>query len=389
MPPLAARKPAVTGEHVALTPLERPLELSPPPAAVSPHEAGARVEQLLEALEAARGGRLLIVIKGHPDPDSIGSAIAQRHLARAYDIECTILFFDEISHPENRALVKSLDADLRQFREGMDLSSYDFASFVDTQTPHLPVRLPQVPQTLTFVDHHKIVGGFEARFLDIREDAGATSSIYAEYLEHSPFGLRPGVAEDARFATALMHGIRTDTDNFLLAYPIDYRAAAYLRQFLDTDLLRIISKQSVTARTMEIIQKGLNNKQIRGTFLLAGVGFVREEDRDGIGQAADFLLRHEGVETALVFGIVNGEVVDGSLRTVSHTIDPDTWLKTVFGTDATGRHYGGGRRNKGGFRIPLGLFGRCRDREALWAIGRRTVEDLIFEKIGVDQAAED
>ena len=77
------------------------------------------------------------------------------------------------------------------------------------------------------------------------------------------------------------------------------------------------------------------------------------------------------------------------MRTVSHTIDPDTWLKTVFGTDSTGRHYGGGRRNKGGFRIPLGLFGRCRDRDALWNIGRRTVEDLVFEKIGVDQAAED
>lgn len=389
MPAIAARKPAVTGEHPALAPLDRPLDLSVPPPAAAPTDALARVEQLLEALEAARGSRLLIVIKGHPDPDSIGSAIAQRHLARAYDIECTIVFFDEISHPENRALVKSLDADLRQFREGMDLSSYDFTSFVDTQTPHLPVRLQQAPTVLTFVDHHKILGGFDARFLDIREEAGATSSIYAEYLEHSPFGLRPGVAEDARLATALMHGIRTDTDNFLLAYPIDYRAAAYLRQFLDTDLLRIISKQSITARTMEIIQRGLNNKQIRSTFLLAGVGFVREEDRDGIGQAADFLLRHEGVETALVFGIVNGEVVDGSLRTVSHTIDPDTWLKTVFGTDSTGRHYGGGRRNKGGFRIPLGLFGRCRDREALWNIGRRTVEDLVFEKIGVDQAAED
>lgn len=389
MPAIAARKPAVTGEHPALVPLDRPLDLTPAPPTSSPTDAGARVEQLLEALEAARGSRLLIVIKGHPDPDSIGSAIAQRHLARAYDIECTIVFFDEISHPENRALVKSLDADLRQFREGMDLSSYDFTSFVDTQTPHLPIRLPQAPTVLTFVDHHKILGGFDARFLDIREEAGATSSIYAEYLEHSPFGLRPGVTEDARLATALMHGIRTDTDNFLLAYPIDYRAAAYLRQFLDTDLLRIISKQSITARTMEIIQKGLNNKQIRSTFLLAGVGFVREEDRDGIGQAADFLLRHEGVETALVFGIVSGEVVDGSLRTVSHTIDPDTWLKTVFGTDSTGRHYGGGRRNKGGFRIPLGLFGRCRDRDALWNIGRRTVEDLVFEKIGVDQAAED
>ena len=353
------------------------------------YETPEKLEQFLATLESARGKRLLIVITGHPDPDSIGSAIAQRHMAHAFEIDCVIVFFDEVSHPENRALVKNLDADLRQYRENIDLEAFDFMCFVDSQTTHLPVRVAKPPPVLTFVDHHKFVGGFDARFVDVREDAGATSSIFAEYLEHSPHSLRLGSAADARLATALMHGIRSDTDNFLLAQPIDYRASAYLRQFIDTDLLRVISKQSITARTMEIIQRGLNNKVIRGTYLVAGVGFVREEDRDGIGQAADFLLRHEGVETAVVFGIVSGDVVDGSLRTNSHTIDPDGWLKALFGADASGRAYGGGRRNKGGFRIPLGLFARCRDREALWQIGKKTIEDLVFEKIGVDQAKED
>ncbi|MCA9539685.1 MAG: DHH family phosphoesterase [Myxococcales bacterium] len=380
----------MTGEHAALTtpPANGDYAANRPPAR-GYCEAPDRLEGFIRALESARGKRLLIVIKGHPDPDSIASAIAQRHLAKAYEIESTIVFFDPISHPENRALAKSLDADLRQYREDMDLGAFDYMSFVDTQTPHLPVRVARPPPILTFVDHHKIVGGFDAAFIDIREDAGATSSIYAEYLEHSQFGLRLGSSEDARLATALMHGIRADTDSLLLARPIDFRAGAYLRQFIDSDLLRVISKQSITVRTMEIIQRGLNNKVIRGTFLLAGVGFVREEDRDGIAQTSDFLLRHEGVETALVFGIVNGDVVDGSLRTNSATIDPDGWLKAVFGADSAGRHYGGGRRNKGGFRIPLGLFARCRDRDALWAIGKKTIEDLVFEKIGVEQDDKD
>lgn len=388
MTALTNRSATPTGE-VAPAPLNGADYSSNRPAARGYCEAPERLEAMLATLEQARGCRLLIVIKGHPDPDSIASAIAQRHMAKAYEIDCTIVFFDQISHPENRALVKSLDADLRQYREDMDIGSFDYMSFVDAQTPHLPVRVAKPPPILTFVDHHKIVGGFEASFMDLREDAGATSSIYAEYLEHSHLGLRLGSSEDARLATALMHGIRADTDNLLLARSIDFRAGAYLRQFIDNDLLRLISKQSITARTMEIIQRGLNNKSIRGTFLLAGVGFVREEDRDGIAQTSDFLLRHEGVETALVFGIVNGDVVDGSLRTNSPTIDPDGWLKAVFGADSAGRHYGGGRRNKGGFRIPLGLFARCRDRDALWAIGKKTIDDLVFEKIGVEQAAND
>jgi nanoRNase/pAp phosphatase (c-di-AMP/oligoRNAs hydrolase) len=385
MPSLTSRAP--TGEHVALATNGDFSAGRPPPKGYC--EAPDRLEAFLAALESARGSRVLIIIKGHPDPDSIATAIAQRHFAAEFEIDCTIVYFDQISHPENRALVKSLDADLRQYREDMDLSDFNYMSFVDTQTPHLPVRLDNPPPVLTFVDHHKLVGGFEATFTDIREDAGSTSAIYAEYLEHSGLGLRVGNSSDARLATALMHGVRTDTDNLLLARAIDFRAGAYLRQFIDSDLLRLISKQSITARTMEIIQRGLNHKEIRGTFLLAGVGFVREEDRDGIAQTADFLLRHEGVETAVVFGIVNGDVIDGSLRTNSATVDPDAWLKALFGADSAGRHYGGGRRNKGGFRIPLGLFARCNDRDALWEIGKKTIEDLVFEKIGVEKKGEE
>ena len=379
------QKTTSSGEHVALSVTRS--EVGHEASYVTPTHAPnlERVETFIAALEKARGSRLLIVIKGHPDPDSIASAIAQRHFASAFEIDATIVFFDQVSHPENRALVKSLDADLRQYREDIDLSGFDYLSFVDTNTSHLPIAVDNPPPILTFVDHHKSIGGIEAEHIDIREDVGATSSIYAEYLAYTAFGLEPGNREHSRLATALMHGIRTDTDNLLIARRLDFWAAGFIQPFIDDDLLRLISKQSVTARTMEIIQRGLNNKQIRGTFLLAGVGFVREEDRDGIAQTSDFLLRHEGIETALVYGIVNGDVVDGSLRTNSATIDPDGWLKSVFGADSAGRHYGGGRKNKGGFRIPLGLFGRCSDRDALWAIGKKTIEDLVLEKIGVEK----
>ncbi len=347
-------------------------------------EAPSRLQALCDALEAARNSTLLIILKGYPDPDSIASALAQQKIASQYGITSDILYFNEISHPENRALVKMLEAPLTHYAKGFDLSKYDYWAFVDTQTSDLPIEVEEKRPVLTFVDHHKTTGTVEAHFIDIRETAGATCSIYAEYLEHK-FPLSADDPQDVVIATALMHGIRTDTDNLVLGSPIDYRAGAYLLQFLDRDLLQRISRQPISTRTMEIIQRGLNNKEIRNTFLLAGVGFVRDEDRDGIAQAADFLLRHEGVETVLVFGIVDNVAVDGSLRTNSATIDPDAWLKNLFGTDATGRHYGGGRRNKGGFRIPLGIFAKCRDRDALWAIGKKTIEDLVLDKIGGEQ----
>jgi nanoRNase/pAp phosphatase (c-di-AMP/oligoRNAs hydrolase) len=325
-------------------------------------------------------------MQGHPDPDSIASAYTQQYFFKHFEIQSEVMYFDEISHPENRALVKEIEMGMlfHHSEDPVDLSTYNYLAFVDSQNTDFPVPIQgDTPPILTFVDHHKETGKVEAEFIDIRENAGSTSSIYAQYLEYcEDLSLQKSSASHANIATALMHGIRTDTDHLVLASSIDFYAAAYLRQFIDRDLLRTLSKQSVTSRTMEIMQKGLNNKLIRGTFLLAGVGFVREDDRDGIAQTADFLLRHEGIETAIVFGIVNNTIVDGSLRTTSATVDPDRWLKEVFGQDSTGKPYGGGRRNKGGFRIPLGLLARSPDRNALWNLGEQTIQELVFEKIG-------
>ena len=343
-----------------------------------------KLEAFVTSLEMARGSNVLIVIKGHPDPDSIGSASALQFCYREFEIQSSILYFDEISHPENRALVKVIEMEMILYKPDFDFSPYQYLAFVDSQDATVNGRdMKELPQVLTFIDHHKETGKVQADFIDIREDLGATSSIFAEYLEFIPeLSLQKSLSTHAYIATALMHGIRTDTDDLMLANSQDFFAAGYLRQFVDRDLLRMVSKQSVTARTMEIITKGLNNKVIKGTFLLAGVGFVREEDRDGIAQTADFLIRHEGVETAVVFGIVNDKVVDGSLRTSSATVDPDRWLKEVFGQDETGRPFGGGRRNKGGFRVPLGLLGRSPNRKALWQLGEQTIRDIVFEKIG-------
>src|SRR3989338_9686088 len=134
---------------------------------------------------------------------------------------------------------------------------------------------------------------------------------------------------------------------------------------------------------MDLTQVALQHKDIRETYLFSGVGYVREEDRDGIGQCADYLLHREGIETVVVYGIV-GNYVDGSLRTKSHTLDPDKWLKDLLGKKEDGTWYGGGRKDKGGFQIPLGVFSRFRDRELLWILIKKTIDELFYEKIGID-----
>lgn len=351
-------------------------------------EYRSKTEEFFAAIKMAENKKVLVVIKGYPDPDSIASSLAFSYVASFYNIESVILHFDDISHQENKALVKKLGIEMIQYEGGFDFTPFDFMVFSDTQTTDLPIDLPNHLKPLMLVDHHKNLGMKEAIFTDIRENAGSTCAIYTEYLIQGPVNLEAGDQNAIRLATALMHGIRSDTDNFMNAAEIDFLAAAYLGHLTDRDLLSVISHQSVSAQTMDITQTALQNKDIKGTFLFSGVGFVREEDRDGIAQAADYLLRREGIETVIVYGIIGGKFIDGSLRTTSHTLDPDKWIKDLFGVSTEGKPYGGGRRDKGGFQLPLCVFSRCKDKELLWQVTKHTIEDIFYQKIGISREIE-
>lgn len=349
-------------------------------------KALSKTDQMIATLKKAAGKRMLICIKGYPDPDNIASSIALAYMGSHFEIQSTIIHFEQISHHENRALVKKLDLQFEQYSDQFDHTSFDYFAVNDSQTPELPIKLPETCKLLAFVDHHKKLGEIDGQFVDIRESVGSTSAIYGEYLTDKRFKFNGDMTEHTRIATALMHGIRSDTDNFVNATAEDYAASEFLARFVDKELLELISRQSIPAKTMDLTQVALQRKDIRGTYMFSGVGYVREEDRDGIGQCADYLLHREGIDTVVVYGVVGGDFIDGSLRTKSHVLDPDKWIKDVFGKDQHGVYYGGGRKDKGGFQIPLGVFGHCTNRELLWLMIKKTIDELLYNKIGVDSS---
>lgn len=344
-----------------------------------------KVEEFYASLEKARGKKLLICIKGYPDPDNIGCALALQWLSGHYEIYSSIIYFDEISHHENRALVKKLDLELERADKNYDTSKFNYYAINDAQNIEMQLTIPPSCELLCFVDHHKALGTIQGHFIDIRDWSGSASAIYSEYLMSGPFVFDSTTdPQVSKIATALLYGIRSDTNDYINASWMDYRASEFLAKHVDRDLLTLISHQSIPAKTMDLTQIALQRKDIRGTFMFSGVGFAREEDRDGIGQCADYLLSREGIETVIVYGVVGNSMIDGSLRTKSHTLDPDKWLKDVFGHDKNGTFYGGGRKNKGGFQIPLGVFAKCTDKELLWILIKKTIDELFYEKIGIE-----
>jgi nanoRNase/pAp phosphatase (c-di-AMP/oligoRNAs hydrolase) len=149
--------------------------------------------------------------------------------------------------------------------------------------------------------------------------------------------------------------------------------------------------QNKSKKTMEIIKKALENRIIAEGFSIAGIGYLRSENRDAVPQAADFLLTEENVHTAIVFGIIQGpeqqEFVAGSLRTSKLTLDPDDFLKGALGRDASGAAYGGGKHAAGGFQIPVDFLagGQSEEfRQLKWQTFEARIKQRFFDKIGYD-----
>lgn len=353
---------------------------------------------IAQALEAHHSERHIIVLQDFPDPDAIASAFAHQLISAEFDIEADIIHDGKISHQQNIALVKLLDIDLARYDGLLDLEQYDGAVFVDNQGTTCTEIVEELEAAgvpvLIVVDHHEIQDRLKPEFSDIRR-TGATATIYAEYLTQGLVEMDESEEDHVVVATALMHGILTDTNGFMRATAEDFQAAAFLSRFRDAGLLEQIMSQARSRQVMNVIQQALGNRQIVEGFSVAGIGYLRAEDRDAIPQAADFLLTEENVHTAIVYGIVMAdedqqEAVVGSMRTTKITIDPDEFIKEAFGRNVSGHYFGGGKPSAGGFEIPIGfLSGEHSEkyRDFKWKVYDDQVKQKIFDEIGVDQAS--
>jgi nanoRNase/pAp phosphatase (c-di-AMP/oligoRNAs hydrolase) len=342
-----------------------------------------RARGFADALSLAKGKHLLIALRGHPDPDGIACAIAQAHIAQRLGVGATtIAYCHELSHRENRALVKLLGLELRKLKSLRELDRpADYIALVDSHDVDPDYADYEGVEVLTIVDHHRATIPPKGRFVDMRVDTGATATIFVEYLQEL-FPLDENMEEDRRIATALMHGLATDTDDFMLARSNDFRAASQIAEVCDRDLLTDLSRRLIAPTAMDVIARALASLVVRRNFAMAGVGFVAETERDTIAQAADFLVRREDIDTVVVYGVVGDKYIEGSLRTHSPSVDPAVWLEQAFGHDERGRAYGGGRRDKGGFKIPIGFLGRVTDRAQLWQLVEHAARTALLRQIG-------
>jgi len=96
-----------------------------------------------------------------------------------------------------------------------------------------------------------------------------------------------------------------------------------------------------------------------------------------------------------VYGIVTGEGWDetlvGSMRTSKITLDTDEFIKEVFGKNAAGHYFGGGKLSAGGFEIPVGFLAGddgANYSDLKWKTYDLQIKQKLFDKIGIDEGVE-
>lgn len=235
---------------------------------------------------------------------------------------------------------------------------------------HANCALPKDILPTIVIDHHPVPSSeVHARYQDITI-VGSTSTLLTNYLRYA------AVEIDGATAAALVIGTLTDTMNFTRGTtPTDFDAFEHLMKLADIELLGKLQSPAISPEALDVLARAIKGSKLNGGYLITNVGEV--EDRDTLPQAADFLLKREGVQTVMVYGIWNNSVC-ASARTNDIAIHLGQALRQAFGEIGSA----GGHARMAGAMIPLKAI-KAKSKRVLKRAIDRQVGRKFFEVVGV------
>ncbi|WP_461865481.1 NAD-binding protein [Thermococcus sp.] len=341
--------------------------------------ANMLVKKLQELKKEGEG--LAIVVHDNPDPDALSSAMALSVIAQNAGLKPQIFYGGEITHHENRAFVNILGIDIRKVSKGSyELKRFPFIALIDCQPNGNLTILEEedFKKIKIIIDHHQILQHLkdilpDDAFLDIRPEVNASASILAEYLKML------GLEMSETLATGLFYGIYIDTKKFSKIGHAELKAIEFLTQKVNYELLDKIEHPDISTETAEILARAIMNRRIYKNVLISNVGFIRS--RDAIAESADFLLRLEGINTVLVFGIVD-DSIEISARTRDVRVNIGKILREAFGNIGSG----GGHSQMGGARVPLGIFTLAKDKSSLLRLAEEAITEKFLDALKIKES---
>jgi len=290
--------------------------------------------------EIKNASEINIILHDAPDPDACGSAVGFQLISKHFGIDSKIYYQGEVSHPQNKTLINLLHLPL-----------------IKTQTPPegINVCVDCTPsnscasEALLVIDHHKT--NPKTKYQIIKPNYGACATIIWKLINDLQIESN---AENSNTYTALLIGIRTDTNDLISDYMIkdDFTSYQQLLELADKENLQKIMNYPLPRylyeNRMKLHQEG--NFYENNGFFVGGIGFIPAVQRDVISILAQEYTRMESINTAIIFAIIDMKTLEVSIRSNNISLDVHQLCKDLFG------EFGGGTSYKGAAKIPLNFY---------------------------------
>ncbi len=123
--------------------------------------------------------------------------------------------------------------------------------------------------------------------------------------------------------------------------------------YRDAESLKEIAKYKRPRSWITLKAKATNSTVIENGVAVVGIGNISLKNRDIVSDLAQEILMWEGVSTSVVFALVDGESLHGSVRSACPSISAAKLSKTL-GTDKGG--IGWGHADAAGYRYAISGF---------------------------------
>jgi nanoRNase/pAp phosphatase (c-di-AMP/oligoRNAs hydrolase) len=214
---------------------------------------------------------------------------------------------------------------------------------VDSQPGAGNISVPDDLPVYAVLDHHNTrntCDEIDAIFCDIRPDYGSTSTIIYEYLKEINLCL------DENVSTALLLGIRTDTEN-LERDCSNADIEAYLDLYPQSNRLKMsqIINPALSLEYFSLLKKALNTAKSWGDIVVINLNAISAPDV--LSEISELFLRMKGINISLACGIYDDSIYF-SIRTKKVKKSLLSSVKEIAGGDARA----GGHGNALGGNIP-------------------------------------
>ncbi|MBN1364906.1 MAG: DHH family phosphoesterase [Syntrophaceae bacterium] len=305
---------------------------------------------------------LALLMYGSPDPDAIASAMALREIVQQTKGLSRSVFVstEPLIREQNIEFVSSMRLYIHLLNQ-MDLSSYRLISLLDAQPSFFHKTSNSIKPRIV-LDHHPYEGEWKADLADVRPNYGALSSILTEYL------LCSRVKIPRNLHTALLYGIKTDTNNFDRSIIFeDISAYTYHTKYANMQFIRRVELNETPPRFLKYYNYAyhhMNNFRGRRVCFLGEV-----ESADVCVQIADFYLRLIGTYYVVVAGIVGNRLII-IFRGDGYRQNCGAIAQRAFGLIGQG----GGHRSAARMEIPIDALRKNLESE----LSQRNVERFLI-----------